>query len=175
VGASISLAGPSTGTAIWCEQQWISQSAPYLYREEPDFDTILKLWQQNSDRCTGTVIYEARLALVYFYASQNDKARAMLEPVLNAESPYQSSVQLTLLLLDAHEALTQPKPDRARLEQLETRALNHVAKNQEQPEAFAITGAIESLLGHPEQAVSLLERLPAWSNRSRRKPAFIAI
>lgn len=154
----MSVADASENVSSWCEQQWLTQSAEYADRDAPDYGGLLEHWRQYAARCSGTVAYEARLAFIYFYLDQPEKAKEALKPIVNKKSEYGHLVQLAQLLIEANELMIDQKPDTARLDELEIKLLKFVRQYPQQLEGYGLLGGVETLLGHHDAAIKTLEK-----------------
>lgn len=143
--------------AGWCEQEWLTQSALYVDQEVPDYRGLLTSWQQYAKPCGGTVAYEARLAIIYFYLNEPAQAEEELRGVASAKSEYRYLVEIAQALTAGKKlALANDVAERD-LQELDRRFLNIVQKYPRHPETFGLLGAVESELGRHDVAIKLYE------------------
>jgi tetratricopeptide (TPR) repeat protein len=156
-----------SATPEWCEEQWAVDSAETYEQASPDYQVLLQKWQQLSDKCSGTVAYEARLAVVYVSLNQIDKAREVLKPILNRPSKYSYLAEFVSLHVDAveFEKNGQLNDDNMRL--LEQKYLGFVKKYPDFIEGYGALGNAQAFLGKHNEAVKSLEKaLETTMNKS---------
>lgn len=147
-----------SATPEWCEEQWAIDSAEIYEQASPDYQVLLQKWQQLSDKCGGTVAYEARLAMIYISLNEIDKAREELKPILNKPSKYSYLAEFVSLHADAvkFEKNGQLSDDNMRL--LEQKYLGFVKKYPDFIEGYAALGNSQAFLGKHDEAIKSLEK-----------------
>lgn len=163
VTAFIAPAHSAERDAGWCEQEWLKHSATHVDREVPDYRSLLTSWQQYATPCSGTVAYEARLAIIYLYLDQTARAEEALRGVVSAKSEYRHLVETAQVLIDAKKRVRGKGVSERDLEELEHRFLDIVQKYPGHPEIYALLGAMESELGRHDAAVEFYKAALAGS------------
>jgi len=157
-GVSMTKVDASESVAGWCEQEWLAQSALFVGKDMPDYNGLLDRWMQYRGKCQGTVSYEARLAFIYYFLNQNDKAKDSLRSVEHKASPYSYMVDLAKIWIEASELSVSKSSDMRRLREIESQLQKIVIQHPEHVESYGLLGGLESSLGHHEQAITTLEK-----------------
>jgi tetratricopeptide (TPR) repeat protein len=142
--------------AKWCEARWKAESG--ATREKSgvlDYADLLGRWRGLAPKCSGTVAYEARLAMVHVLMGKTADAERVLKSVSEVPSAYAYLVELARLQMGyvQHMNGTSTEPPEA----LEARFRAYVEKHGEVPEAQAQYGAILGGTGKHAEAVRALE------------------
>ncbi len=144
-------------TASWCEREWLTQSAMFADKDQPDYSGLLERWEGYGGKCQGTVTYEARLAFVYYLLDQPEKARVALQPVEHKKSQYDFLVEIAKVLIETTELTRSNSADTAHLERIEKNLQRLMKQHPDHVEVYGLLGGIETLLAHHEQAIEILE------------------
>jgi tetratricopeptide (TPR) repeat protein len=141
-----------------CDHQWDVVTSDPGKGLEPGYETLLKRWQQYGDRCSGTVVYEARLAFLYAQAGEPDKARAALKPVLGTASEFAYLVDVASLQIEMAEirASGGPGDTKRRMAELESKYVAFVGRNPAWPHGYFLLGAIQTALDEYSKAIPTL-------------------
>jgi tetratricopeptide (TPR) repeat protein len=166
IGLPMLTASASEDVGSWCEQQWIVQSAEFTDRDNPDYNGLLQRWMQNEGKCKGTVLYEARLALIYSQLDQPAKSKEVLLPIEKQNSKFTYLVRLVDILADTKTLMLTHKMDSTHLEQTDQRFRDYVNRYPDKPEGYAYLAAVEMQLRRYDAAVKLLENVVAKSGRT---------
>lgn len=140
-----------------CEKKWETESSDVSITQIPDLEGLLARWQQSEKQCSGSVVYEARLAMLYALLNRQEKARQALKPYLKEKSKYSYLVELALLQID-EAGLRSKTITESDMEQLEQKYLNFVKKFPEEPAGYAFLGGIQSGLEKHSLAIISLEK-----------------
>jgi tetratricopeptide (TPR) repeat protein len=74
-----------------CEKKWEQMS---ILTYPPNYNDLLKKWQNLSAQCSGTGIYEFRLATIYERLGQLEKAKEIVENAIKSNYGYQHFLKL---------------------------------------------------------------------------------
>lgn len=153
--ASPTNAYANINKADWCEQQWAKESSRAGGSEAGNADLLL-IWKKYEPKCSGTVSYEARLAIAYTLQGQTDQARKLLKPLTNTHSAYKHLVEFSLLQADAAD-LTLGDITLEHVHQLEKKYAVFVKKHPGFLDGHAAIGGLQTTLGMHEKAIKSLE------------------
>lgn len=149
-----------------CAERWAEDSATIMSADNRSYEAMLASWQQREATCAGSVVYEARLAMLYSLLNQPEKSRDILKPYLKTTSRYAYLVDLALLQADEAEVKRRAITEKD-MQSLENKYSLFVKKHPEALEGYAFLGGIKSALAKHEEAIPLLERaLPYTLNLS---------
>ena len=140
----------------WCEQQWTVESAKLGEVDMPDNAALLARWKSYESKCTGSIAYEARLAIAYVSVKQVDKARSVLKPLSKDTQEYGHLIELALLQADEADLMNGVVNERD-IAQLERRYLALVKKYPNFLEGYALLGGLQSMLNKHAEAIRSLE------------------
>jgi tetratricopeptide (TPR) repeat protein len=143
--------------SMWCEHQWLILSAEFADREKADYPRLLSAWKELDSTCRGTVSYEARMALIYYYLDQIDGAKAAIKSVRDTKSDYTYLVELVSTLLDLKELTDAGKVNQTDLQKIDNEIYSYVKAYPDKPEGYALFGMVESQLGRHDAAIKLYE------------------
>lgn len=147
-----------SATPEWCEEQWAVESANTYEQASPNYQVLLQKWQQLSDKCAGTEVYEARLAVVYISLNELDKAREILKPILNKPSKYSYLAEFVSLHADAVEFEKNGQLNDDSMSILEQKYLGFVKKYPDFIEGYAALGNSQAFLDKHEEAIKSFEK-----------------
>lgn len=158
--------------AEWCEQQWEIVSGDSAQGLQPPYKDILARWQAYRSKCEGTVVYEARLALLYAQMNEPGRARQILGALRGKNSDYDYLVEIASLQADASEILADTGSDkRARMKALEAKYEAFVNKYPDFVPGYSMLGGIETTLDEHQQAIrTLIAGLNRTDKDKRRSP-----
>jgi len=177
------LAGTAfANDAEWCEQQWVAQEVyPKGYDAPTNRNPEVDDWLALSDRCKGTIAWEARLAMAYVNLDRPSAAREALAQLQNSrQSMYGYLIDLAEIdlmiteLMDSSAGSTVPS-DKAQA--IEDRFTSHMttyysnANLEDAVDALIAFGSFEGSLGEFEAAVELLEMADQVRKPARGKLA----
>ncbi len=154
----------SENIANWCEQEWLTQSAMFADKQPPDYNGLLERWQLYSNKCQGTVTYEARLAFVYYLLNQPEKAKIALQPIEYKKSEFAYLVEIAKTLIETAELPLSSSANVANLQDIEAKLRKLMEQHPDHIEIYGLLGGIETLLDHHEQAIQTLESALKFGN-----------
>jgi tetratricopeptide (TPR) repeat protein len=95
----------------WCDARWEEVSAAQLQSPTPDYAALLRSWQEVSEQCAGTGVYEARLASIYLMQKQPLVAQKVLGSFKKAPAQeYAALIEATRLQADVESAMQGMSP-----------------------------------------------------------------
>ncbi|MBI2381361.1 MAG: hypothetical protein HYV16_11470 [Gammaproteobacteria bacterium] len=147
------MAETSQSKGQWCERQWLTESANFVDRDAPDYMGLLESWKKYREKCQGTVAYEARMALIYYFLDKPTRARDVLRSVENVGSEYDYLRDILAILTEYKEYMLAQKIDESLLRAFKKRFSNYVGKYPESMEGYAQLGAVQMSLGEHESAI----------------------
>jgi tetratricopeptide (TPR) repeat protein len=158
---AIALIGPRMAEAgdrvdQWCHGEWYKTSASVpRHGLEPDYSELLKRWKSYEERCSGTVVYEARLAMIYAVLGDAKEAERVLGGVDHVSSPYGYMRDFARLAASYFQLWKAPS-DEGALE-MEGRHRAFLKSHPDLPDAQAQFGVLLSINGKDQEAVSAFE------------------
>lgn len=142
----------------WCSQQWEVETSKHEGQNSSVYEGFLGSWVAYAPMCAGSVVYEARLAMLYALLNEPGKAEVALLPVLDAKSDYKYLVDLALLQI--YEARMESNAIGANhAKELEGKYLDYVAKYPSVPEGYAMLGAVQVAEKKYQDAINTLEKV----------------
>jgi tetratricopeptide (TPR) repeat protein len=159
-------------TPEWCESRWQEVSAPHLQSPTPDYAQLLRTWQQMHDECTGTAVYEVRLASIYLMQKQHAEAQKVLRSIDKAAPKYAPLLESTRLQADVASATASQDPATADIRRFSPRFESLLANAPSWYVAHEQVATFRLMSGEPRRAIEAAERAielePAswWSYRT---------
>jgi len=156
----------------WCEQQWEIVSAETGDGLQPPYKDVLARWQQYSGKCAGSVVYEARIALLYAQMGQTAKARETLRSVAGKTPEYDYLIEIASLQAELSDVLSDDRGDKkAQVTGLEAKYAAFVKKYPNWVPGYSMLGCIQtSLDNHNEAIQTLIAGLNHTEKDKRRSP-----
>jgi tetratricopeptide (TPR) repeat protein len=154
-----------------CEEQWITESANYVSNENQDYPGLLRRWKQLATSCPNSVVYQARLADIYFYLDDPDEAKKALAPVAEQRnSPYYELVVFASLLADLkqktlHHQVTDESAMRGIIRGFDA----FVKQYPHFTEGYAMLGGLQVLDRDYKSAIENLETAESRSDMTHSK------
>lgn len=156
------MAGPSPRTAekkdaAFCAQLWETEAS-----DAPDttpWSTVVERMLTHRAECTGTVVYEARLAMAYTFAGQNEQAMRLVKPLVEHRR-YGPLARFALIYAELYH---RPASEEEEARRLEEALRGFVQKYPDQvPEAWARLGTCQTLLKKHRDAIASYRRALAY-------------
>jgi TPR repeat protein len=149
-------------TPEWCEAQWRTESVSIDRVDTDDqgarkFSDLLERWKSYEKDCSGTIVFECRLASAYILANQYDKARQLLKSVEQKRSKYHYLVEFILLQIDYFSVYREINVSKDYVISVKEKFLDFVRKYPNFPDAYGQLGGLQSLLNEHEAAIKSLE------------------
>lgn len=156
--SACNMSSAQSAAPEWCESQWQAISAETYQQEVPDYLKLLENWQKIGAKCSGTGIYEARLAAVYSILNQIEKARETLQPFQGKVFKYSNLIDFVSLHIDEAQLSSAGHIDTENVSDLEQKYLTFVKKYPDFSEGYASLGTWQTYLGKYNDAISSLEK-----------------
>ena len=100
-----------SATTEWCVSEWDIISAKTFEQKDLDFQRLLENWEKIGEKCSGTGIYEARLASAYLFLGEVNKAREIIKPFERKVFKYSNLIEFVSLHADEAELVTKKRID----------------------------------------------------------------
>jgi tetratricopeptide (TPR) repeat protein len=142
--------------ADWCERQWAIESASAGERGPRDLTELLMRWKGHGLKCSGTVAYEARLAMAYAMSGDPAAAQRELKSVAGIQSDYGHLVEFGAVVVD-YFSVANGAPTRDGVRRLEGELRAFTEKYPRFADGQAMLGGIETTLGKHAEAIKALE------------------
>lgn len=104
-------AGAETQSAEWCESRWAEASDRHLAAKPPDYSALLRSWRELQPQCSGTGVYETRLASIYAAHKDLVTAQKVLASIDKIAPEYAALLEATHLQVEFEQYLAKdPQP-----------------------------------------------------------------
>ena len=142
------------GGAAWCERQWRIESGKVAQDDPASRQALLARWETYRGRCSGTVVYEARLAIAHALAGQHDRAAEVLQPLNGTATRHRDLLEFAGLQIDFFKVFAPGKTTPEGIRGLEAKFRAFATKHPEFLEGHLMLGGLQTILGMHVEAIA---------------------
>jgi len=146
-----------TRSAAWCESRWHELSDQHLTSKPPNYGALLHSWRELEPQCTGTGVYEARLATIHAVQKDFAAAQKVLSPVETVAPEYAALLDAARLQVAFEQQLAED-PQQARIAEFGPRFAKLIADAPSWYVAHELNATYLLVSGEPARAIEASRR-----------------